>query len=86
MNEFLYHELLMEEYRRAKLAEAKQHRLISLVSEKKFTRGVYWILSRVGVTLESWGCKMQERYDEIVACEQSDLLQGLTNNVTNSPA
>ena len=51
MNDFLYQELLNEEYRHEKMAEAAAHNQSAQLSESKVTLFAYWSLSKLGEML-----------------------------------
>ena len=74
MNDFLYHELLAEEYRRDQMAASEKHNRFARFSENKMTLSMYYALSKVGAVLESGGARMQARYNCLARREQSDML------------
>ena len=70
MNDFLYQEMLAEEYRREKMAAAAKHNQYAHLSESKVTVFAYWSLSRLGVALENLGRKMCARYENLALNEK----------------
>jgi len=77
MNDFLYQELLTEEYRRNLMAAAEEHNRFARISEKKFTLNAYLALSGMGALLERWGARMSAHYNCLAKREQRDMLPTL---------
>lgn len=73
MNDFLFQELLAEEYRRDQVANAEKHNRFKPRSGKKLNLSIYRTLSRVGEHLKGLGTKMQERYTYLAHCEEGKL-------------
>ena len=65
MNDFLYQELLNEEYLHERMAESATHNQSTHLSENKITLFTYWSLSKLGMALENLGCKMRVRYENL---------------------
>ena len=74
MNDFLYQELLAQEYRRDQMATAEQYNRFSTRSGKKLNQGIYRALLRTGQLLESWGSRMQARYERLAMYEECEML------------
>lgn len=74
MNDFFYHELLAEEYRRDQMAQAKKHNDHLFAAESTLTLRAYRALSKIGERLEARGAKMQARYNYLARREECKLL------------
>ena len=74
MNNFLYEELLIEEYHREKMAAAEEYNKYSHLFEKKVALFTYKALSNLGATLKSAGTKMQARYEHLALREERNAL------------
>lgn len=70
MNDFLYHELIAEEYRRDQIAQAEKYNKHPLVAERSLMLRAYRILSKLGGKLEAHGAKMQARYNYLATREE----------------
>ena len=77
MNDFLFQERLAEEYRREKMATAREHNKYAHLSPNKLTLLTYRVLSKVGATLENTGTKMQEHFESLELQEQRNKLPSL---------
>ncbi len=77
MNDFLYQEILAEEYHRDKMATAEKHNRYAHLYEKKMTLFTYKALSKLGEALESQGCKMRARYENLALREKRNTLPSL---------
>ncbi len=74
MNDFLYYEVLAEEYRRDQMATAEKHNQYSLPSEGKMALRFYRTLSKVGEIIETSGARMQKRYNTLALREECNML------------
>lgn len=74
MNSFLRDEMLAKEYRRERMAEAKEYNLIFRSSEKNIILNTYQALSKIGALLENMGAKMHTRYNSLVLRKKTELL------------
>ncbi len=74
MNDFLYYEVLAEEYRRDQMATAAKYNRHSPLSEGKITLRVYRILSNIGKRIEASGARMQKRYNYLALREECNML------------
>ncbi|MBT3321592.1 MAG: hypothetical protein HN392_04825 [Anaerolineae bacterium] len=74
MNDFLYQELLAEEYRRDQMARAAEHNRFAHLFEGKATIFTYKTLSKLGTILENLGCKMRARYENLALQEKHNAL------------
>ena len=74
MNNFLYEEILIEEYHREKMAQAEEHNKYAHLFEKKVALFTYNTLSNVGAILKNAGTKMQVRYEHLALREQRNTL------------
>ncbi len=74
MNDFLYYEVLAEEYRRDKMATAEKHNQFSPLSEGKMALRFYRALSKVGKVIETSGARMQKRYNNLALREECNML------------
>ncbi len=74
MNNFLFEELLIEEYHREKMAVAKEHNKYAHLFEKKATIFTYKALSGFGKILKNAGSKMQVRYENLALREKRNTL------------
>ena len=70
MNNFLYEELLIEEYHREKMAQAEEYNRYAHLFEKKVAIFTYKTLSSIGSMLKNAGTKMQARYEYLALREQ----------------
>ena len=77
MNDFLYQEILAQEYHRNKMATAEKHNRYAHLYEKKMTLLTYKVLSKLGEALESQGCKMRARYENLALRETRNTLPSL---------
>ena len=77
MNDFLYQEILTEEYRREQMAAAAKHNQYARLSENKVTLFAYWSLSKLGAALENLGCKMRARYENLALNEKRAAMPNL---------
>ncbi len=71
MNDFLFQERLAEEYRRDKMARAEEYNRFAHLFESKATIFTYRVLSKLGKILESLGCKMRARYENLLALQEN---------------
>ena len=78
MNDFLYQELLNEEYLHERMTEAAAHNQSTHLSENKITLFAYWSLSKLGMALESLGCKMRVRYESLALNKRRAALPNLS--------
>ncbi len=74
MNNFLFEELLIQEYHREKMATAEKHNRYAHLFEKKANLFTYKALSNMGAMLKNAGTKMQDRYENLVLREQRKTL------------
>ncbi len=74
MNDFLYQEILTEEYRRNLRATAEIRNRYAGSSGPNFSLRVYVILSRIGALLERSGANMQTRYNRLAIGEQCNMM------------
>jgi hypothetical protein len=74
MNDFLYQELLAEEYRRDQIANAAKYNCFNTPSGKKLNLNIYKILSRTGEHIQGLGSRMQERYEQLAQREERNML------------
>jgi hypothetical protein len=77
MNNFLFEELLIEEYHREKMAEAEEYNRYAYLSEKKVALFTYKALSNLGAALKNAGTKMQARYENLALREERNTLPNL---------
>ena len=70
MNNFLYEEILIEEYHSEKMAQAEENNRYAHLFEKKATLFTYKALSNMGAMLKNAGAKMQERYENLALREE----------------
>ena len=77
MNDFLYQEILTEEYRREQMAVAEKHNQYAHLSESKVTIFAYWSLSKLGVALENLGYKLRVRYENLAINEKHAAMPNL---------
>ena len=73
MNDFLYQELLAEEYRRDQVANAEKYNRFQPTSGKTLNLSIYRTLSRMGEHLEGLGAKMQDHYTYLAHCEEGKM-------------
>ena len=70
MNDFLFQEMLAEEYRRDQMTQAAQYNRFNTRRGKKLNLSIYRILSHMGEYIKSMGSRMQERYAYLARCEE----------------
>ena len=77
MNNFLYEEILLEEYHREKMAQAEENNRYAYLYEKKAALLTYKALSGFGKMLKKTGSKMQARYENLALREERNTLPNL---------
>ncbi len=74
MNNFIMDELLAEEYRNARLSEAKKHNQMSQIISKTISLRLYKILANLGTRIENFGTKVESYYNCLAVREKRNIL------------
>lgn len=74
MNNFLYEEILLEEYHREKMAQAEEYNRYAHLFEEKATILTHKALYGFGRMLKNAGTKMQARYENLALREDRNTL------------
>ena len=73
MNNFIFDELLAEEYREDRISEARRHNLKAQFMNKSISLSMYKSLANLGKRIEKLGAKIETRYNYLVVSEKRNI-------------